>query len=508
VTPPDSEEPAKPPGKAQQGGGDISMADNNTKQLTNNELVALSTIAQRAGMSAALGQQFGGERDLYSALGYKKELQYDDYYAIYDRQDIAGRIVNMPASATWRNVPEVKEDDDEEEQTPFEAAWTSLARRLKIWHYLERVDRLAGIGHYAVLVIGVRGGSILNEPLEPNTLRVPEDIIYLSPFAENSATIHKWVTDPGDPRFGKPAAYMVDFAGDFKGLTGFGQGAQEVHHTRVLHVADELLEDEVYGRPRLKRVINCFYDLAKVAGGSAEMFWQGAFRGLHANLKEGAEMDPQGPEAQKISDELDEYIHGLRRYIRTQGMDLKTLGGETPDPRGIFDVLISLIAGATGIPKRILLGSERGELASSQDESNFNAYVSERQLHFAEPLVLRPLIDKLIYCGALPPPADEYEIVWPNLFALDENEKAEIADKKASTIQKYVTNPMAEEVMPIPEFRREVLGLEGEPSEEDLEYLEQRMADDLEGDDTVDEEFAARVRNGGPVEEEEEEEEV
>ncbi len=467
------------------------------QQPTANQLAALSDLTRRAGLSSTLGQQFGGDRDLYSALGYKKHLRYDDYYSIYDRDHIAGRIVNMPASSTWRNTPDVKEDDDEENNTSFEQGWQDLSKRLRIWHYLERVDRLAGIGHYAVLVIGVRGNGNLSDPLEPGSLSQPGDIIYLSPFSENNAEIHRWVTDPGDPRFGKPYSYMVDFAGDFKhsGYTGFSVGTQEVHHSRVLHVAEELLEDEVFGRPRLKRVLNLFYDLAKVAGGSAEMFWQGAFQGLHANVNEDQDFKPDGPEADKMTEELDEYIHGLRRYIRTKGMDIKTLGGQPIDPKGIFDVIMSLTAGATGIPKRILLGAEQGELASSQDQTNFNSHIAERQQHFAEPMMLRPFIDKLIELGALPQPVEEYDIEWPNLFALDDKEKAELAKSKASTLQNYAQAGMiVEEIMPIPEFRREVMGLEGEPSEEDVAYTEKRLQDDFDGDDEVDEGFEQQVR--------------
>ncbi len=471
----------------------VKAVTEETKELnTNQQLVALSALIQRANLASRLGQQFGGKRDIYNALGYKKDLTYDDYYNCYDRQDIAGRVVDMPASATWRNVPKIKEDDDEEKDTAFEEAWKGLSKRLKVWHYMERADRLAGIGRYAVLVIGVRGSGTLSDPLEKSSLKKPEDIIYLSPFSERSAEIATWETDPGSPRFGRPLTYKIDFAGDLKGSVRFTAGQQIVHHTRVIHVADGLLEDEVFGRPRLRRVINLFYDMAKVAGGSAEMFWQGAFRGLHADLRDEHELGPD--DEKNMTTEIDEYIHGLRRYIRTQGIDLKTLGGETPDPRGVFEVLISLISGATGIPKRILIGSERGELSSSQDETNFNSYIHERQIHFAEPMVLRPFIDKLIEFGALPEPKEPYKVEWPNLFELDDKDKAEIADKKAATIQKYASTITAEEVVPIPEFREKILGLDREPSEEDIAYLQKRLADDLDGDDAVDDEFRQRVR--------------
>jgi len=137
----------------------------NGNGMTTNEMKVLSYVAQRAGLAGALGQQFSGNRDLYDALGYKKVLRFRDYFAKYDRENIAGRIVDMPASASWRRTPTVKDGEEEDENTEFEQAWGKLSDRLGIYHYLERADRLAGIGRFAVLVIGARGHGTLTEEL-------------------------------------------------------------------------------------------------------------------------------------------------------------------------------------------------------------------------------------------------------------------------------------------------------------------------------------------------------
>ena len=72
---------------------------------------------------------------------------------------------------------------------------------------------------------------------------------------------------------------------------------------------------------------------------------------------------------------------------------------------------MKLISAASGIPLRIMTGSERGELASTQDDGNWASRIEERQLHFAEPMILRPLIDRLIELRALPEPSDgEYQL--------------------------------------------------------------------------------------------------
>src|SRR5690606_38139347 len=101
-------------------------------------------------------------------------------------------------------------------------------------------------------------------------------------------------------------------------------------------------------------------DLEKIIGGSAETFWLVANRGIHANVDK--EMDLDENDAAALSEEIDEYLHDLRRVIRTRGVDINSLGSSTVDPEGVFAPLMSIIAGTTGIPKRILMGAEIGQL--------------------------------------------------------------------------------------------------------------------------------------------------
>ena len=60
---------------------------------------------------------------------------------------------------------------------------------------------------------------------------------------------------------------------------------------------------------------------------------------------------------------------------------------------------MSLIGGTLGIPTRILLGSERGQLASSSDERNFSSRVKERQQSYAEPTMIRAFTNRLKSVG-------------------------------------------------------------------------------------------------------------
>jgi hypothetical protein len=53
---------------------------------------------------------------------------------------------------------------------------------------------------------------------------------------------------------------------------------------------------------------------------------------------------------------------------------------------------MALISAGTGIPQRVLMGSEQGKLAAKQDRANWDNRVTDRQTDFAGPLVLRPFV--------------------------------------------------------------------------------------------------------------------
>jgi len=203
-----------------------------------------------------------------------------------------------------------------------------------------------------------------------------------------------------------------------------------------------------------------------VAGGSAEAFWQNANPGVAAKADPEYEMGPEMEEA--LEQEIEEYQHGFRRFMRLVGVDVKKLTTQIANPSHIFDVLIALISAATNIPKRILIGNEAGELASTQDENNWAAHIEQRQKNYANTVILRPLIDKLISAGVLSPPEDGvYDIEWEALQSMTEQEEADLNDKKASTLQKVA--PAGEvDLITTREEQRELAGLPKEmPEEED-----------------------------------------
>ncbi len=436
------------------------------------QLKVMSALLSRLGLGIRAGLQFGGKRDLYSVFGYKNHLQYVDFLAKYVRQDIAARIIDAPVAAVWRFPPEISQNDELKEK------WEPLVRKHKIWNNLERVDKLSSIGQFAVLLLGFDDGSNLELPVNS---RSGSKLLYLQPYSEISTSIIEFDQDPTSPRYALPKKYEIDTVDPSKdsitgiitppSQRGISTTKLRVHYSRILHVADTGLEDNVYGIPRLSKIYNLLDDLLKVSGGASETFWLVANRGLQANVDKDMDLDPA--DAKALSDELEEYQHQLRRVIRTRGVEVKSIGSDNPDPKGTFDMIISLLSGATGIPKRLLTGSEVGQLASQQDRANWSDRVAERRSNFAEPLVLRPLFEMLSNAGILPE-TEDLELKWPEAFRMNPLEEAQKSAQTARAVVNLSKQGTPSQVATVEESRV-IVGL---PEKPEMGTLEQPVIPD------------------------------
>jgi hypothetical protein len=422
------------------------------QNITANQLHALaSELVARANLATRLGQQFGGDRDLYQALGYKTRLDWHDYWSQYSRQDIAKAIIDRPVKATWQGQLELIESEDAD-KTPFEEAWNDLSKRLKLRSLLSRVDRLTGIGRYGVLVLGlddVQNPEGFKEPVKAGK----RTLKYIKPFGENSAKIETYVNSPKEERYGKPLMYNIEVADVASG----NSSVIKVHYSRCIHILDDHLESEVMGIPRLEAVFNRLMDLEKLVGGDAEMFWRGARPGFQGMVDKDYQMTQTTKD--DLKNQIDEYEHNLRRILINEGVDLKALAQQIADPKGHFDMLIACVSAVTGIPQRILAGSERGELASTQDTGEWKTYVQSRREDHAEPHIIQPFTDRLIELQILPKPdSGNYTVDWLDLFSISEKERVEIGKARANAIREYTTNPMAQMIVSPDEFKEYCLG--------------------------------------------------
>lgn len=441
---------------------DEDTPSNSTDGLTAQQREELQTLTsalvQRQTVAAAMGQSFGNvdDRDYFDTLGYpaRAELDVDHFRAQFERGGIAETIITAVSGQTWSAPPDVFDDgsrDDPDERSDFEEDVVALFEEKKALNYLDRADTLQRIGRYGILLIGFDDGRDLDQEVDPSALSgsVDDDILYFQPFGEDNVDFER-EDDPTNERFGLPKMYDVDFGDD-------GIGSKDVHHSRVLHLAEGALEDEALGRSAYEAIFNYLIDLTKVVGGSAEMYWRDAKKRFIAGLKDDA---GKLPDEDKVATQVEEMVNDLRDVVWARNLELDEVGGGSPDPSGLKDALLELIAGQTRIPKRRLLGTERGDLASTQDEAAFVGMIEERRQKFAEPQVLRPLIDMLVEYGIVTDPVEgTYDVEWPDLFELTEVEQAEVMQRKAKALKDASSMGDPAEIASTEERREFVLGM-------------------------------------------------
>lgn len=476
------------PSSSSLGSVSVSRSAFQAVRALSTDLVNRVQFALRAGLAWGMSRRI----QLYQVLGYETRLTIQHYRALYERDGLAQRIVDLFPSETWVAGFEVVEDEDPENDSPFEKAARELGERLNVKQVFLAADQLAGLGHYSGVLIGAgRPGSPIDLAKElPLNIGGPENIIYLTPFAEDNCRVTKLDTDPASPHYGQPLTYEITLGlpvggVQFDSIYGLSQNSlgeivPNVHWTRVLHIAEKAHENKIYGVPRLRAVYDYIEALFKVVHGGAEGAWRRMDPGIYIDINpeldirpdpnsaEGmSDDDAQAAAIRQVEDKARDYYQGMNRFIVGRGMSVTPLNANVKDYGANSDTLLKLIAAATGIPLRILTGSEMGKLASDQDRENANDRASERRMSFAEGVV-RQFIDRLIKYGGLPKPKvnnGKYQIQWGEAQKeLTETEKATVTGGIALANSNQV-NAGDTLILTSSEIRKNIWGLD--PLEQD-----------------------------------------
>lgn len=415
-------------------------------------------------LSQMLGQQ--EQRDIDKECGYPKTITAADCKFLYEREGIATRAVGVFPAESWKQDPEVYEKEDDTE-TQFEKDWKALVKKFNLFGFLQRADRLSGIGTFGVILLGISDGKTLELPVEgiddTGTARagLKYQLLYIRTFDETEVTISSYETDVTNPRYGMPKMYSINYAQIAASTSQPAPPANTVavHWSRIIHLADNLESSEVMGVPRLKTIWNRLYDLRKVLSSSGEMFWKGGFPGFsfetNPNLTLTGEIDRDSLRA-----EFEKYQNGLQRYLALTGMTAKSLAPQVSDPTAHFTTHLKAICVSLGIPYRIFMGSEEAQLAGEQDATAWNERLKERQCKYITPRIITPLANRLMDLGCVAPIANRDEgicVEWPDLHTPSDKEKADVAKTKTESMVSYVSGG-ADALMPPEIFFEWVLG--------------------------------------------------
>ena len=447
-------------------------------ELGVNRVLAMSMLAQASGYDGITSYE--GQRDYNKVFGYPDAIAYETYRSMYRRGGLAKTVVNLPATSTWRGditltVPvEKKGQEKSADAKRFEKEWMKLWKDFNIRNVMLRADKVAGIGNYSVIRIGLTNDADVSEPVNGTN----HQLAYLSVFSQINALPNEWETDPNSKNYGGIKQYNLQLNSTSDqyvaaGGTAFPSGEMfPVDASRVVHVAEQLEEDNVYGTPRLQACWNALLDLLKLTGGSAEMYFRGAFPGYNFNLDPEANISTEKLEA--MEEQIQNVILGLGRYIQMEGVSVDSIQPQVEDPTSQVAVQMEQITATTRIPKRKLVGTERGELASGMEEVNWNGEIECRRTDDCERW-LRALADLLMDAGALTR-VEEYIVNWPDLEAEKGLENSQIALNLTKAITEFFNNN-GEAGVPVEVFFEEVLNWDKDMAEDVNNRLEGERED-------------------------------
>lgn len=356
------------------------------------------------------------------------------------------------------------------------------------------------------------------EGAEAPAFEAKRRLVGLRVFPEALAQVTQWESNPSSPRVGMPTMYLLTFNDPrVASQTGIGltTATKEVHWTRVIHVADlEGSPNEWAGLPACQQVRREILSLQKIYGASGEGYWKAAFHILSAETHPQLGGDVRVNET-KMRDVFERLTNGLQRDFLGKGFSLKAVAPAMTDPTPHKDLAIQAICIKLGVPQRVFMGSERGELASSQDDAAWNDRLKFRQEIHITPRIIVPFIDRLIWLGVLAPPGEDgYHVDWPDLTSETSMEKADKALKMTQAWAAYVSGGV-EMALPPVEFMTQVLGMDEEEAlaiveaaeehsveaqEKQMQVQEDQIDRGLAPDPTVDDEakLEAAVRGVPP----------
>lgn len=410
---------------------------------------------------------------IWEAVNYPREdqFQFDSYYLRYTRQAEAKAIIDKPVNDTWQDMPTVHDEAHQEQDKPvsdfekkvkefFEGEHT----RRKPIHRLNVLDRLARLGHYSILVIGFSDGRELrtpvggassrekmtqedierytNDPMTsvPDGMGEPEfddldDVMYLAVFGEDRVQDWRTNADMTSPRFRLPDEFdiVTQEYDDDENDPEFD--SDTIHWTRVIHVPEGTLENDLEGIPALKPVFHELLNIDKIKAASGEGFWRAGYQGLHVRPPQDAQgrfMEFDNPK--DVKDEIEEFIQNFDRTLATPA-EINPIDSSVGNPMPHLEANYQSISAATDIPKSILTGEDRADTASEDDFSQYKSFIAQRRNNYAGPVIIEPLIQRLIDTGVLPEPeGDGFVLEWPALDELSPLQEWELKSTIANTI--------------------------------------------------------------------------
>jgi hypothetical protein len=386
--------------------------------------------------------QVSTKHDHYADFGYPESIQFAQLYKMFLRNGVARAGVEKTINKTWQEFPFLleKERDGSEgadtKETKLEKEIRLRFDRLRLWQHLAEADRRSLVGNYAGVILRLADNKRFDQPVDtvPGGL---DGLVELIPAWEGQLQVSEWDTDELSDGYGQPKMFQFNEAEvSSKANDTTKTRAFSIHPDRVIVWSKD---GTIHGTSLLEPGYNDLIDLEKIKGAGGEGFWKNAKSApvlevdKEAKVAEMAKAMGVAPDklADAMNDQVEDFQKGFDKLLMIQGMTAKTLGITLPSPEHFWAAPLQSFAASIGIPLKILVGSQTGERASTEDGKEWAQTIMSRRNAQTVPNILS-LVRRLAAFGILPDDKDWF-IDWTDLTEASMAEKIDRAAKMAET---------------------------------------------------------------------------
>ena len=412
---------------------------------------SLTTLLQAAGLT---------KHDHNSDFGYPVDVTFQLAYEMYERNGIALAGVEKTIGKTWQDAPFLQDHQRDgsvtgDAETPLEKTIRERFDDLRVWQNLAEADRRGMVGKYAGVILRLAD----NQPFAQPVTTVPgglDGLVELIPAWEGQLTVSEWDTVETSETYGKPKMYAFNESAVGKATN---PRTFNVHPDRVLIWSRDGTVD---GRSALKPGYNSLLDMEKIRGAGGEGFWKNAKSAPILQVAEGGDLTKVAKAlnctvdeiVDLMNDQVSDWQRGFDKLLMLQGMEAKTLGIVLPSPEHFFAIALQEFAASMSCPLKILIGSQTGERASTEDAQEWAHTNMARRTGQVIPNVMA-LVRRLERFNILPKKG--WHLEWTDLTESSMGEKIDRAGKMADVNQKMKDTG---EIVFTAEEIREVVDLE------------------------------------------------
>lgn len=411
--------------------GDIEGAKAHLRALMVNRSASSLAMARQnilqGGMGGAGSDQKRGMA--WCEYGFPDLISADMLESMWRRGGVAYGAVSKLVGNCWKTNPTVVEGGEENtttDESKMEGEFAKLAKDLRLWKAFRRADELRLVRRYSALILFYADDlKDWEKPVPPN-----------KPLVEVRAVSSKALTPGAQGLDGRVESWV------YQETNRQGQvvGQKTIHPDRIFILGDAAPDALGWLEP----VYNDLVSLEKLCGGGGESFLKNASRQLSIEFEKDVDLaglaQMYGVPASELHEVFQDVARDMNRgndvVMALQGGKVTPITSTVPDPSPIYNTNLQNIAAGVDIPAKIIVGSQTGERASTEDRQYFNARCQSRRLGELTDEI-QDFIAKIAKAGVFKAP-EEITIAWDDLNESTAGEKLANAKIMAEINEKAI----------------------------------------------------------------------